>query len=128
VATLDILLVEHDEEFADLVADVLRSDGYRVFVVTNGARAVSLAAQLCPQVVVVDLSLPDTLGDEVVRELRRQVPASTAIVAVTALPETTHIADVDLILSRPVALQLFGGLSDFVRRCEERATAESTSR
>jgi DNA-binding response OmpR family regulator len=128
VAALDILLVDDDADFADLAADVLRTDGHRVAVVRNGASAIAAASVIRPDVVLLDLRLPDADGSDVARALRRQLPVSTAIIVVTALPQVSHIDAIDLMVSKPVALELFGGLLEYIRRCRQREIAEGTSR
>ncbi|WP_460935761.1 winged helix-turn-helix domain-containing protein [Phycicoccus ginsengisoli] len=55
---------------ADLVASYLVRDGYEVQVTHDGLRAVEVARELDPDVVVLDLGLPGQDGLEVCRELR----------------------------------------------------------
>ena len=128
MAALDILLVDDDADFADLAAEVFERDGHRVFIVADGASALPMASAVRPHVVVLDLRLPDADGREIARVLRRQLPVSTAIIVITALPQTSHTDDVDVMVSKPAVLELFGGLVEYVHRCGRRATEEGASR
>ena len=67
---LRALVVEDDGPMADLVASYLDRDGYEVQVTHDGIRAVEVARELDPDVVVLDLGLPGQDGLEVCRQLR----------------------------------------------------------
>ena len=69
-AGLRALVVEDDAPMADLVASYLDRDGYEVQVTHDGIRAVEVARELDPDVVVLDLGLPGQDGLEVCRQLR----------------------------------------------------------
>ncbi|HEX2700483.1 MAG TPA: response regulator transcription factor [Acidimicrobiales bacterium] len=66
-----ILLVEDDPGGAEVVATALRAREYAVTVVTTGADALEAVSRCEPDVVVLDLGLPDIDGIEVCRRLRR---------------------------------------------------------
>jgi two-component system KDP operon response regulator KdpE len=67
-----ILLVDDDVSIQRAVAPLLRSRGYDVDVVGTGADAVSAVADQGPDLIVLDLGLPDLEGAEVCRRIRRQ--------------------------------------------------------
>src|SRR3954453_17676694 len=64
------LVVDDAAEFRELVASVLRSEGFVVEVAEDGPRAVRAAESFPPDVVVLDLGLPGMDGVEVCRRLR----------------------------------------------------------
>lgn len=64
------LVVDDEENIAYLVASALRLDGFRVSIAATGADAVSHALQSPPDVVVLDIMLPDVDGFEVLRRMR----------------------------------------------------------
>ncbi len=66
-----ILLVDDEPAIQRAVAPLLRSRGYEVEVAGTGADALRLAAGRAPDLVVLDLGLPDIEGTEVCRRLRR---------------------------------------------------------
>lgn len=65
-----VLVVEDDAPIASLVCAALESRGLRHAVATSAGDAVSAAAELAPQVILLDLGLPDADGIEVVRRVR----------------------------------------------------------
>ncbi|SEM04131.1 response regulator transcription factor [Streptacidiphilus jiangxiensis] len=80
---LAVLVVEDDQGIADSLVRGLTRAGYLVRRAGTGAEA--LAARPTPDVVLLDLGLPDLDGVEVCRRLRRQTDA--AIIVVTARGE-----------------------------------------
>lgn len=65
-----IVVVEDDPDISALLGFALESDGFEVSTAESGAEALSLVRELTPDVVTLDLSLPDMDGTEVCRELR----------------------------------------------------------
>src|SRR5437763_16853926 len=65
-----ILVVDDEASITDLVATVLRYEGFGVEVAANGWDALRLAADFRPDLVVLDVMLPDNDGFEVHRKLR----------------------------------------------------------
>jgi len=71
-----ILLVEDEASIAEPLAAALRRDGYAVHVTGSAPHAVALAAELAPDLVLLDVMLEDGSGLDVCREvrLRSRVP------------------------------------------------------
>ncbi len=65
-----IMIVEDDEKIKDFLRAKLQVDGYNTISVTTGKSAISLAASHCPDVVLLDLGLPDMDGMEVLHSIR----------------------------------------------------------
>jgi len=65
-----VLVVDDDRALARALAMNLSARSYQVDVALTGAAALEQAAREAPDVVVLDLGLPDTDGVEVLRELR----------------------------------------------------------
>jgi len=80
-----ILIVEDNELNLKLLKDVLDSRGYSTVVTGLGADALKLARQHLPDLILLDIQLPDITGTEVARRLKadRQTHA-IPIIAVTA--------------------------------------------
>ncbi|MGI4846562.1 MAG: ATP-binding protein [Janthinobacterium lividum] len=70
IRTLDILVVDDNADAADTMREVLVMLGYTVRVAHHGERCLALAAQAIPQVVILDIGLPDLNGYEVAHRLR----------------------------------------------------------
>jgi len=84
-ATTTILVVEDNEKNMKLVRDVLRAKGYRTLEATSGAQAIELAVELAPDLVLMDIRLPDVDGIEALGRLRSdERTSSIPVLAVTA--------------------------------------------
>ena len=65
-----LLVVEDDPNILELLSASLRFAGFTVATATNGARAVQAAREERPDLIVLDVMLPDLDGFEVIRKLR----------------------------------------------------------
>jgi two-component system OmpR family response regulator len=65
-----ILVVDDEPSIVDAVATALRYEGYEVSEATNGRRALAIAQEGAPDLVILDIMLPDLDGIEVTRRLR----------------------------------------------------------
>ena len=77
-----ILVVDDDPSILNLVRLELSDHGHRVLTAGNGTDALSLAQELSPDLVVLDLMLPDISGMEVMRRLRGQ--STVSVIMLTA--------------------------------------------
>lgn len=85
------LIVEDDRDQAELAAQLLRMRGVRPILAPTGAEGLQLAREHIPDVILLDLMLPDTNGFEVCRHLRaRPETVLIPIVMVTALGSDEH--------------------------------------
>ncbi|MDQ3734211.1 MAG: response regulator transcription factor [Actinomycetota bacterium] len=80
-----ILVVEDDATVRDVVARYLERDGYEVTALDRGSAALAAVSSLNPDLVILDLMLPDMSGIDICREVRRTSPVP--IIMVTALGE-----------------------------------------
>jgi two-component system cell cycle response regulator DivK len=82
-----ILIVDDNERNRKLARDVLRAARFRTLEAATAAEGIALASEHLPDVVLMDLRLPDAEGTDAVRTLRADPRTSRLpIVAVTALP------------------------------------------
>ena len=85
VAGAQFLVVEDHEKNMKLFRDVLQATGYSVLEATTGGRAVDLATEHAPALVLMDIHLPDIDGAEALGRLRAdERTASIPVLAVTA--------------------------------------------
>ncbi|MFI6485784.1 response regulator transcription factor [Nonomuraea sp. NPDC050663] len=82
-----ILVVDDERNLADLVAMALRYEGFEVETAGTGALALARAVELAPDLVVLDIMLPDISGLEVCRRLRSR-SILTPIIFLTAKDAT----------------------------------------
>ena len=66
-----ILIIEDDRAISNFIRRVLEANGYEPLIVSTGREAISLLASHCPDVVILDLGLPDMDGMEVLHDLRQ---------------------------------------------------------
>jgi PAS domain S-box-containing protein len=111
-----VLVVDDNEDAANLLAAVFRGQGWPVQVAYRGRQALALADALRPDVVVLDIGLPDLAGDLVAAELRqRPGGAGMLLVAVTGWGQAedrqrTREAGFDLHCVKPVDAQELVGV------------------
>jgi DNA-binding response OmpR family regulator len=77
-----VLVVEDERKLRDFIRSYLENSGFIVLSTGSGAEAISMAAAAAPDLVILDLGLPDVPGETVVRELRST--GSTRILMLTA--------------------------------------------
>ena len=112
-ATKQILIVEDNVLNMKLLHDVLEAHGYATITTGEGRAAVSLAREHWPDLVLMDLQLPDISGLDAVAELKRdERTRAIPVVAVTAfaLNGDEHKAlsgGCDGYVSKPIALRKF---------------------
>ena len=69
-ATATVLVVDDEPPTVELLTDMLSSQGYRVLAASNGRQGIQLARAERPDLIVLDLLMPEATGFDVVRELR----------------------------------------------------------
>ena len=81
-----ILVIEDDSSIRLGLSDTLRAKGYEVTVATRGDEGLQLAEAIEPDLIVLDIMLPDTTGFEVCRRLKasRSPAAQTPVIILSA--------------------------------------------
>lgn len=104
----NILVVEDNQKNMKLVRDVLQATGFHTLEATTGERAVELAAEHGPGLVLMDIHLPDLDGLQTLGRLRSdERTAAIPVVALTAQAmdgdrERFLAAGFDGYLSKPI--------------------------
>lgn len=82
-----VLIVDDNERNLKLTRDVLRAAGFGTLEATTGAEGIALAGEQFPDVILMDLRLPDMDGADAVRRLDREtLTAGIPVVALSSLP------------------------------------------
>ena len=103
----EVLIVEDNEDNSILAEKILKYYGFKTTVISDGAKAIQYCETNTPDLILMDLSLPDIDGMEVTRQLRKISSFQhTPIIALTAhamkgIYETTQEAGLDDFLAKP---------------------------
>jgi len=80
-----ILVVDDDQVHRDLVRELLEPLGFNVFAAANGAACLSLVNECRPNLILLDVSMPDMDGWTVARLLRQSTRERPAIIMLSAI-------------------------------------------
>ena len=65
-----ILVIEDEKSIAHFISTILTANGYDAMRASSGAEAMSMISSHCPDLVILDLGLPDMDGLDILRQLR----------------------------------------------------------
>jgi len=126
--TYSILYIEDNLDNMRLVQRALGARGYDVHGAVNGTQGLSMAEDLDPEVILLDINLPDIDGYEVARRLRKSNVASmhnVPIIAITANAlrgdaEKALSAGCDVYMAKPINVrELWARVEAFLPGDEE---------
>lgn len=90
-----ILIIEDEKNILSFMGKVLRQHGYRVLSADTGSQGLELIRSQCPDIILLDLGLPDMNGDDIIREVRTWT--STPIIVISArTAEKDKVRSLDL--------------------------------
>lgn len=117
-----ILLAEDNEANISTVLDYLEVQGYRVILARNGIEAVQMAKTQKPDLILMDIQMPEMDGLEATRQIRFDGDTATIpIIAITSLAmpgdrEKCLVAGVNEYLTKPVSLKnLMGAIAQYLK-------------
>ncbi len=84
-----ILVVDDEQKIVDVVKSYLEHSGYRVFSAYSGFEALRLFEKDCPDLVILDLMLPDISGTDILKHIRKQ--SGVPVIMLTARVEEEDI-------------------------------------
>jgi len=123
-----IVVIEDNRDNARLVAKLLRPAGHQVLLAEDGETGLMTVFENRPDLVLVDLGLPDIDGQTVVGMIRQQPGLErTPLVACTAWPEETaldmaHAYGCDGVITKPIDTRAFvARINDYLRHSGPRA-------
>ena len=91
MSKLQILVVEDDAPVRNLITTTLKANDYRYLITANGEGAVAEAASHNPDIILLDLGLPDIDGVEVIRRVRSW--SNAPIIVISARSEDSDKID-----------------------------------
>jgi DNA-binding response OmpR family regulator len=93
--TKTILVADDKANIRNLVRDYLESEGFRVVLVSNGSEALYTARQKKPDLILLDIMMPEMSGYDFIRTYRKE--RDTPIILLTArLDETDKVLGLEL--------------------------------
>jgi CheY-like chemotaxis protein len=112
-----ILLVEDEKTMAENLKNVFTIKGYQVVIAQTGKDAIELYQKENPDVVLLDLGLPDMNGRDVLKDIKSKRPDLKVVVvsgyADKGVPEELTKLGADYFLSKPVLpSKLYGVLNE----------------
>jgi two-component system cell cycle response regulator DivK len=108
-----ILIVEDNEKNMKLVRDILRHNGHATIEAATGGEGVRLASERRPDLVLMDIQLPDIDGIEALRRIRADRSLDhVAVIAVSAsvMPDDQQkivTSGFDAFVTKPINLKQF---------------------
>jgi two-component system phosphate regulon response regulator OmpR len=102
-----VLIVDDDDELADVLRQALRESGYSVATVRHGAAALDLLGHIQPDLILLDLTMPIMDGWSFVAQYRRSGKEAGRIVLLTGHPNAREISlnlGVDGYVGKPFGL------------------------
>ena len=115
-----ILVVDDDQSVRTSTSRLLSAHGHTVFEAASAALAVQRAAEVLPDVILMDLNMPDCSGIQAAREIKQRADLSgTPIIALSATPPEWALRSAlfATVLHKPyLSAQLLEALAIAVRR------------
>jgi two-component system, cell cycle response regulator DivK len=108
-----IVVIEDNQQNARLAEKLLKQAGYEITLAEDGESGMMAVMEIMPDLVLIDLGLPDVDGQTIVAMMRQQPElAQTPIIAFTAWPEETatemaRAYGCDGVINKPIDTRLF---------------------
>ncbi len=106
-----VMIIEDEPDAAELFAEMMRVNGFRVIKMFSSAPAIPIISQEKPDVILLDIMMPDISGLEVLRYMRREPDLAgipVIVVSAKSMPgdiKTGLEAGASLYLTKPVGFQ-----------------------
>ena len=106
-----VMIIEDEPDAAELFAEMMRVNGFRVIKMFSSAPAIPIISQEKPDVILLDIMMPDISGLEVLRYMRREPELAgipVIVVSAKSMPgdiKTGLEAGASLYLTKPVGFQ-----------------------
>jgi two-component system phosphate regulon response regulator PhoB len=133
VSKEQILVVDDEEDIVELLRYNLTNEGYRVISASSGERALEIARNKQPDMIILDLMLPGMDGLEVCKELKRDVETEQIpILMLTAKGEESDIVTglelgADDYVTKPFSPRVVVARARTIIRRKKIQTAEETA-
>ena len=90
-----ILIIEDEKNILDFMARTLRSNGYKTITSETGQSGLSIINSHCPDLILLDLGLPDMDGNDIISSVRKWTSCPIIVISARA-GEQDKVAALDL--------------------------------
>jgi CheY-like chemotaxis protein len=103
-----VLIIEDEEDAADMFAEMMRVSGYRVLKTSSSTPALTMMTAERPDVVILDIMMPEISGLDILRQMRKDPALAdipVVVVSATSMPaDIKHgmEAGASMYLTKPV--------------------------
>ncbi len=103
-----VMIIEDEPEAAELFGEMMRVNGFRVLKMFSSAPAIPMIIQEKPDVIILDIMMPDISGLEVLRYMRREpdlMSIPVIVVSAKSMPGDIKVgleAGASIYLTKPV--------------------------
>ncbi|MDP2929668.1 MAG: response regulator [Candidatus Omnitrophota bacterium] len=103
-----VLIIDDEQELCEMLYSFLIPHNYKVFLAFNGQMGLEYFEEIKPDIVLLDLKMPDIDGVEVLKIIRKV--SKTPVVIITGHPQDVsdiHLADLEIegFIEKPISLQ-----------------------
>ncbi len=107
-AAKKVLIIDDEQEICEMLYSFLIPHNYKVFLAFNGQMGLEYFEEIKPDIVLLDLKMPDIDGVEVLKIIRKV--SKTPVVIITGHPQDVceiHLADLEIegFIEKPISLQ-----------------------
>ncbi|HVC36016.1 MAG TPA: response regulator [Candidatus Dormibacteraeota bacterium] len=93
--TVKIAIIEDDQTISQMYRFKFESEGYKVETAENGKLGLELAEEMQPDIILLDLMMPEMTGDQMLKELRKKPWGKSAkVIILTNMGEQEIPAEV----------------------------------
>lgn len=103
-----VMIIEDEPDAAEMFAEMMRVNGFRVIKMFSSAPAIPIIVQEKPDLIILDIMMPDISGLEILRYMRREpalAPIPVIVVSAKSMPsdiKTGIEAGASVYLTKPV--------------------------
>mgnify|MGYP000833105697 CR=1 FL=1 len=127
-----ILIIEDEKNILDFMSRTLKANGYKTTTVTSGKAGLSIINSQCPDLILLDLGLPDMDGNDIIASVREWT--SCPIIVISARTgEHDKVAALDLgaddYITKPFnILEVKARIKAIMRRTEKKGAEQTKSK
>lgn len=115
-----IVIIEDDPDLLDALMREFRHSGFEVFGARDGVEGMEMALQYQPQVILLDLLLPQLEGLDMLKNLRRyDWGKAVTVIVLTNFDDPSHISEANELGVRDYLVKANYSLAEIVERVKQ---------